>query len=182
MIDKETLWAGSPVPVNDHNYKCKCENCIIIRWLKAEKEVVALHKILEGQKQKWVTMVMVEGVSQSKWYTDEAIKEVKALWASCQVPDSHLEDPDDILPKLLRYTQAIDAGLREKNWNAFVFGNRFAQGENQMNEADKQYATYDIPEEEHDPWEFLGQQIKGLIALALFVCGLWMLVGAAVFK
>jgi hypothetical protein len=51
-----------------------------------------------------------------------------------------------------------------------------------MNEADKQYATYDIPEEEHDPWEFLGQQIKGLIALALFVCGLWMLVGAAVFK
>jgi hypothetical protein len=51
-----------------------------------------------------------------------------------------------------------------------------------MNETDKQYATYDIPEEEHDPWEFLGQQIKGLIALALFVCGLWMLVGAVVLK
>jgi len=52
-----------------------------------------------------------------------------------------------------------------------------------MNEADKQYATYDIPEEEpHDPWEFLGQQIKGIIALAIFVCGLWMLVGAVVFK
>ena len=127
MIDKETLWAGSPVPVNDHNYNCKCEDCIIIRWLKAEKEVVALYKILEGQKQKWVTMVMVEGISQSKWYTNEAIKEVKALWASCQVPDSHLEDPDDILPKLLRYTQAIDAGLKEKNWNAFVFGNRFEE-------------------------------------------------------
>lgn len=70
---------------------------------------------------------MVEGISQHKWHTDEPIQAVKALWASCQVPDSHLEDPDDILPKLLRYTQAIDAGLKEKNWNAFVFGNRFEE-------------------------------------------------------
>ena len=127
MIDKETLGAGSPVPVNDHDWRCKCEECIIIRWLKAEKEVVALHKILEGQKQKWVTMVMVEGISRHKWYTDEAIKAVKTLWDSCQILDSHLEDPADILPKLLRYTQAIDAGLKEKNWGAFVFGNRFEE-------------------------------------------------------
>ena len=56
MIDKETLWAGSPVPVNDHN-NCKCEDCIIILWLKAEKEVVALNKILAGQKQKWVILI-----------------------------------------------------------------------------------------------------------------------------
>jgi len=127
VIDKETLWAGSPVPVNDHDWRCKCENCIIIRWLKAEKEVVALQKIIEGRKQKWVTMAMVECISQHKWRTDEAIKEVKALWASCQIPDSHLEDPADILPKLIRYTQAMDAGLKEKNWNAFVFGNRFEE-------------------------------------------------------
>jgi hypothetical protein len=52
-----------------------------------------------------------------------------------------------------------------------------------MNEADKAYTTYEAPEEEHpDTWEFLGQQIKGLIALAIFVCGLWMLVGAVVLK
>jgi hypothetical protein len=51
-----------------------------------------------------------------------------------------------------------------------------------MKDIDKAYTTYDIPEEEHDPWEFLGQQIKGLIALALFVCGVWMLVGAVVLK
>jgi hypothetical protein len=51
-----------------------------------------------------------------------------------------------------------------------------------MNEADKQYTTYDIPEEEHDPYEFLGQQIKGLIALAIFVAGLWMIVGSVLFK
>ena len=126
-MTKKELWAGSPVPVNDHDMRCKCEDCIIIRWLKVEKEVVALHKVLDGKKQKWVTMVVVGGISQHKWHTDEAIKEVKALWASCQAPDSHLEDPDDILPKLLRYTQAMDAGLKEKNWNAFVFGNRFEE-------------------------------------------------------
>jgi hypothetical protein len=51
-----------------------------------------------------------------------------------------------------------------------------------MNEVDKAYTTYDHPEEEHDPWEFIGQQVKGLIALAIFVCGLWMLVGAVVAK
>ena len=51
-----------------------------------------------------------------------------------------------------------------------------------MNEADKKYATYDIPEEEHDPWEFLGQQIKGLVALAIFVASLWMIVGSVVLK
>lgn len=51
-----------------------------------------------------------------------------------------------------------------------------------MKDIDKAYTTYDQPEEEHDPWEFIGQQVKGLIALALFVCGLWMLVGAVVLK
>ena len=51
-----------------------------------------------------------------------------------------------------------------------------------MNKVDKAYTTYEAPEEEHDPWEFIGQQVKGLIAFALFVCGLWMLVGAVVLK
>lgn len=51
-----------------------------------------------------------------------------------------------------------------------------------MKDIDKQYMTYDTPEEEHDPWEFIGQQVKGLIALAIFVAGLWMLVGAVVLK
>ena len=51
-----------------------------------------------------------------------------------------------------------------------------------MKDIDKAYTTYDQPEEEHDPWEFIGQQVKGLIALAIFVAGLWMLVGAVVLK
>ena len=52
-----------------------------------------------------------------------------------------------------------------------------------MREIDKAYTTYDQPEEEsHDSWEFIGQQVKGLIALAIFVAGLWMLVGAVVLK
>ena len=51
-----------------------------------------------------------------------------------------------------------------------------------MTDADKAYMAYETPEEEHDNWEFLGQQIKGLIALAIFVTGVWMLVGAMVLK
>ena len=51
-----------------------------------------------------------------------------------------------------------------------------------MNEADKAYTTYEAPEEEHDPWEFIGQQVKGLIALAAIVLGLWMIVGSVVLK
>jgi len=51
-----------------------------------------------------------------------------------------------------------------------------------MNEADKAYTAYEALDEEHDTWEFLGQQIKGLIALVIFVFGLWMLVGAVVLK
>ena len=51
-----------------------------------------------------------------------------------------------------------------------------------MNEADKAYTTYDQPKEEHDPWEFIGQQVKGLIALAAIVLGLWMIVGSVVAK
>ena len=48
-----------------------------------------------------------------------------------------------------------------------------------MNEADKNYMEYDKPDEEEHPdtWEFLGQQIKGLIVL-----GLWMIVGSVVAK
>lgn len=46
-----------------------------------------------------------------------------------------------------------------------------------MNEADKQYTTYDQPEEEHlDPYEFLGQQIKGIVVWVIFVVGASMLV------
>ncbi len=51
-----------------------------------------------------------------------------------------------------------------------------------MNEADKTYTSYETPEEEHDTWEFLGQQIKGLIALAAIVLGLWMIVGSVITK
>jgi hypothetical protein len=51
-----------------------------------------------------------------------------------------------------------------------------------MNEADKAYTTYDQPEEEHDPWEFIAQQVKGVIAFAAIVLGVWMLVGAVVLK
>jgi len=50
-----------------------------------------------------------------------------------------------------------------------------------MNEADKKYMTYDTPQED-DPYEFLGQQVKGIIAFAAIVLGVWMLVGAVVLK
>ena len=52
-----------------------------------------------------------------------------------------------------------------------------------MKDIDKKYMEYDKPDEEHpDPYEFLGQQIKGLIALAAIVLGLWMIVGSVVAK
>ena len=48
-----------------------------------------------------------------------------------------------------------------------------------MNEADKAYTTYDQPEEEHpDPYEFLWQQIKGIVVWVIFVVGASMLVAA----
>jgi len=52
-----------------------------------------------------------------------------------------------------------------------------------MTDADKNYMAVDAPEEEHpDTWEFLGQQIKGLVAFAAIVVGLWMIVAAVVMK
>jgi len=52
-----------------------------------------------------------------------------------------------------------------------------------MNEADKQYMAVYVKEEEiHDPYEFIGQQVKGIIAFAAIVVGVWMLVAAVVFK
>jgi hypothetical protein len=52
-----------------------------------------------------------------------------------------------------------------------------------MNEADKHYMTpIPVEEEEHDPWEFIAQQVKGVIAFAAIVLGVWMLVGAVVLK
>ena len=52
-----------------------------------------------------------------------------------------------------------------------------------MNEVDKAYmAPHKDEEEIHDPWEFLVQQIKGIIAFAAIVVGVWMLVAAAVLK
>ena len=52
-----------------------------------------------------------------------------------------------------------------------------------MNEADKAYLAVRMEEEEqHDPWEFIGQQIKGIIAFAAIVVGVWMLVAAVVLK
>jgi len=52
-----------------------------------------------------------------------------------------------------------------------------------MNEADKQYMAIPKEEEEvYDPYEFIGQQIKGIIAFAAIVTGVWMLVAAVVMK
>jgi len=52
-----------------------------------------------------------------------------------------------------------------------------------MNEADKAYmAPHNDEEEQHDSWEFIAQQIKGIIAFAAIVVGVWMLVGAVVLK
>jgi len=56
-----------------------------------------------------------------------------------------------------------------------------------MKDIDKAYIermtpVEEIDEEHPDTWEFLGQQIKGLIALAAIVLGLWMIVGSVVAK
>ena len=52
-----------------------------------------------------------------------------------------------------------------------------------MKDIDKQYMTYEAHEEEHpDTWDFIGQQVRGLIALAAIVLGLWMIVGSVVAK
>ena len=52
-----------------------------------------------------------------------------------------------------------------------------------MNESDKAYmAPPKIEEEEHDPYEFIGHQNKGIIEFASIVVGVWMLVGAMVLK
>ena len=52
-----------------------------------------------------------------------------------------------------------------------------------MNEADKKYMSVYVEEEEvHDPYEFIAQQIKCIIAFAAIVTGVWMLVAAVVFK
>jgi hypothetical protein len=52
-----------------------------------------------------------------------------------------------------------------------------------MKDADELYMAVRVEEEKiHDPWEFIGQQIKGVIAFAAIVLGVWMLVGAVVLK
>jgi hypothetical protein len=52
-----------------------------------------------------------------------------------------------------------------------------------MNEADKAYMAIPKNEEEvHDPYEFIGQQIKGIIAFAAIVVAVWMLVAAVVVR
>jgi hypothetical protein len=52
-----------------------------------------------------------------------------------------------------------------------------------MTDADKAYmAGKKVDEDEHDPWEFIAQQVKGLIAFVAIVTGVWMLVAAVVVK
>jgi len=52
-----------------------------------------------------------------------------------------------------------------------------------VNEADKHYMTpTPIEEEVRDPWSFISQQIRGLLALAAIVVGVWMLVAAVVVR
>jgi len=51
-----------------------------------------------------------------------------------------------------------------------------------MTDADKAYMAHETPEEEHDPWTFLAQQVKGILAFAAIVVGVWMLVAAVVVK
>jgi len=52
-----------------------------------------------------------------------------------------------------------------------------------MKEADKAYMAMPKEEEEvHDPYEFIGQQIKGIIAFAAIVVAVWMLVAAVVVR
>jgi hypothetical protein len=52
-----------------------------------------------------------------------------------------------------------------------------------MTDADKAYmAGQKVEEDEYDPWEFVAQQVKGIIAFAAIVTGVWMLVAAVVVK
>ena len=52
-----------------------------------------------------------------------------------------------------------------------------------MKDADEMYMAIPKEEEEvRDPWSFISQQIRGLLALAAIVVGVWMLVAAVVLK
>tara|TARA_R110000868_G_scaffold410459_1_gene698546 strand:+ start:1098 stop:1256 length:159 start_codon:yes stop_codon:yes gene_type:complete len=52
-----------------------------------------------------------------------------------------------------------------------------------MTEADKAYIAYKkLDDEEHDPYEFIGQQIIGILAFVVIVLTLWMIVAAVVLK
>ena len=52
-----------------------------------------------------------------------------------------------------------------------------------MNKADEKYLAVYVEEEEiHDPYEFIAQQVKGILAFAAIVVGVWMLVAAVVLK
>jgi hypothetical protein len=52
-----------------------------------------------------------------------------------------------------------------------------------MKEADEKYMAVYVEEEEiHDPYEFIAQQVKGILAFAAIVVGVWMLVAAVVLK
>jgi len=37
-------------------------------------------------------------------------------------------------------------------------------------------------EEDQEPYEFIGQQVKGILAFAIVVMSLWMIVASVVFK
>ena len=53
-MDKEPLiWGGMKMPTNDHEWRCQCKECIVIRWLKEVKEVQALREILQQRKARW---------------------------------------------------------------------------------------------------------------------------------
>ena len=52
-----------------------------------------------------------------------------------------------------------------------------------MTDADEKYLAVYVEEEEiHDPYEFIAQQVKGILAFAAIVVGVWMLFAAVVLK
>lgn len=105
-MNKEPLiWGGMEMPINDHEWHCQCKECIVIRWLKENKEVQALRKILQQRKSRWV---------------DLTAEEVDRLWHICVIP-SHLDKPNAVQQ---RFGRALSFALREKNYDALCADGR----------------------------------------------------------
>jgi hypothetical protein len=89
----------------EHEWHCRCVDCLEIKLKQADAEIVMLHKVCASKKQRWVDL-----------NEDEVLR----LWQICKIP-VHFEKPNDIGH---RFARALSFGLREANYYAFCIDAR----------------------------------------------------------